>query len=120
MKDIYNIWAEVKKPERFKDYTPDKFFEFEFFAIPHYFYNNDGFNQNVGILRDRFNSDNKEYLFSHSNQDKNVLAQDLSLYCGKIWSTILNDRDLNIVIIYFRLLIFFNKFPFYYIKNFFL
>jgi len=97
LNDVYKIWAEVKKPEKYKDYEPNKFFEFEFFNIPHYFYNNDGFNQQVSLLRSRFSKENDNYLFSHSSQDKNVLAQDLNLYCSKIWTTILNDKDLNIV-----------------------
>lgn len=99
LKDVNNIWAEVQKPERYKDYTPDKFFEFEFFTIPHYFYNQNGFMERVKELRKRFSitATDGNYLFSHSNRDKNVLAQDLNYYCSKIWMTILNDKDLNIV-----------------------
>jgi len=98
LKDIYGIWADVKKPEKYKDYQPHNFFEFEFFTIPHYFYNNDGFNEQVSVLRSRFSRERENYLFSHSSHEKNVLAQDLNLYCSKVWTTILNDKDLNIVI----------------------
>ena len=31
LQDIYSIWEGIKKPEKYKDFTPDKFFEFEFF-----------------------------------------------------------------------------------------
>jgi hypothetical protein len=115
LKDIYNIWSEVQKPERYKDYTPDKFFEFEFVTLPHYYYNSQEFDNEVSILRSRFSKDNDNYLFSHSNQEKNVLSQDLNMYFSKIWSTILSDKDLNIVSLnafeYFILLLFY----FYYI-----
>lgn len=114
LKDIHNIWAEVKKPEKYKDYGPDKFFEFEFFTIPHYFYNNEGFNEQVAALRGKFAKENQGYLFSHSSQEKNVLAQDLNLYCSKIWSTILNDKDLNIVSVYLNLFFIFKKFFFFF------
>lgn len=103
LKDIYNIWSEVQKPEKFKDYTPDKFFEFEFMTLPHYYYNGNEFDEEVTKLRNRFSKNSDRYLFSHSNQDKNIPAQDLNMYFSKIWSTILGDKDLNIVI-------FFNKF----------
>ena len=97
LKDIYNIWGEIQKPEKYKDYTPDKFFEFEFITLPHYFYNNKEFDLEVSDLRSRFSKDSNRYLFSHSNQDNNVPSQDLNMYCSKIWSTILGDKDLNIV-----------------------
>jgi hypothetical protein len=101
LQDVYKIWEDVKKPEKYKDYEPQEFFEFEFVTIPHYFYKINGFNEQVALLRSRFSKDNDGYLFSHSSQEKNVLAQDLNMFCSKIWSTILNDKDLNIVKQYF-------------------
>lgn len=114
LNDLYEIWGEVKKPVKYKDYSPYKFFDFEFYTIPHFFYNNYGFNEHVARLRNRFSQDSENYLFSHSSTDKNVLARDLNLYCNKIWTIILSDKDLNIVyiyeifIIYYKFLFFFN------------
>ena len=63
----------------------------------HYFYNNEQFLDEVKNIRLRFHSTSDNYLFSHTNTEKNVLAEDLNLYCTKIWTTILNEKDLNIV-----------------------
>ena len=35
MEGMTKIWAEVNKPDRFKDSTLDTFFEFEFVSLPH-------------------------------------------------------------------------------------
>jgi hypothetical protein len=97
LKDIYDIWSEVKKPEKYKDYSPEKFFEFEFITLPHYFYNTKEFEEEVLKLQERFYESNPNYLFNHTSFEKNVPSQDLNMYCSKIWKTILADKDLNIV-----------------------
>lgn len=33
--DVQNIWAEIYKPEQFRDSKPSDFFHFEFSMIPH-------------------------------------------------------------------------------------
>lgn len=36
--DISNIWAEIHKPEKFKEKTADDFFDLEFAFLPHKIY----------------------------------------------------------------------------------
>jgi hypothetical protein len=96
LNDIYTIWKEIKKPEKFKDYSPDRFFEFEFTTIRHLFYFEEKFHEDVDTLRSRLTETNPNYLFKHVISEKNVPIDGLAQYCRHIWSDIISDKDLNI------------------------
>jgi len=96
LNDIKNIWREIKKPEKFRDYTPDRFFEFEFSTLPHKLYFEDKFMQEIREMRKRLTPDNNSYLFRHVSEEKQVPLEGLSLYCMKIWEDIISNKDLNI------------------------
>lgn len=98
MKDIHAIWETINKPEKFKDYPPDKFFEFEFTTLPHKFYFPEKFDEEVAKFRERLIEGNSNYLFSHIDKEKNVPADGLSRYDEQMWSDIISDKDLNIVL----------------------
>lgn len=98
LKDIHDLWKDIKKPEKFKDYTPDKFFEFEFTTLPHKFYYEEKFIQEVGQLRTRLSGNHPQFLFKHVSQEKNVPSDGISHYCLQLWGDIISNKDLNIVI----------------------
>jgi hypothetical protein len=97
LEDIYNLWSEIKKPDRYKDYTPSMLFEFEFVTIAHKYMREDQFKSDIMQLRKRLNESDSNYLFSHVNGEKNVPAEGLSHYTENIWKDITSNRDLNIV-----------------------
>ena len=96
LKDIDQLWADIKKPEQYSNSTPQNFFEFEFVALPHKIYREDEFNKEVDKLRERFFTSHPNYLFSHSGFSKNVPIDGYLHYCSQIWDTIIHEKDLNI------------------------
>lgn len=96
IKDIQLIWKEIKRPERFKDYTFDKFFEIEFVTLPHRFYLEKEFKEEVGQIRERLSGQSSRGLFAHVSKDKNVPSDALDHYYQNMWRDIINDKDLNI------------------------
>lgn len=96
MKDIMTIWAEIKKPEKFKDSQPSSFFEFDFVTLPHKKYCEEQFEQAVDELRLRLNSNDPQYFFKHASKEKNVPADGLKCYINQIWGDIINEKELNI------------------------
>jgi hypothetical protein len=100
LQDIYSLWKEIKKPEKYKDYSPDKFFEFEFTTLPHKFYFEERFDAEVESLRQRLSHKHSGYLFNHVAAEKNVPVDGIPHYCMQLWNDIINDKDLNIVKIY--------------------
>jgi len=96
LKDIRNIWNDIKKPDRYRDSRPSDFFEFEFVTLSHKKYCEDDFDAEIKELRKRLSSNNDNYLFSHVSKQKNVPADGLKQYAFQIWNDILNEKDLNI------------------------
>ena len=95
--DINNLWSEIKKPEKYKDYSPNMLFEFEFITIAHKFYKKDLFIENVAVLKRRLERNDKDYLFKFQSEEKNVPSDCYAQYCENIWRDIINNKDLNIV-----------------------
>ncbi len=96
LKDIFNIWKDIKKPEKFKDYSPDKFFEFEFITLPHKYYFEEKFVKEVTEIRKRLIPNSNIYLFNHVAKEKTVPIDGLSIYSRQIWTDIISNKDLNI------------------------
>ena len=96
--DIKKIWSEIKKPEKFKDAAPEKFFKFDFYTLPHKFYEPEKFNDAIEVIKNdlKKNENNNKYLFDHVNYDKNVPIDGFSKYTWDMWSTIINNKDVNI------------------------
>jgi hypothetical protein len=76
----------------------DKFFQIEFLPLPHKIYFEDEFIREVSKFAARFESNHENYIFDHSKSSKNVPADGFHKYCIDIWETILNEKDLNLVI----------------------
>lgn len=96
LSDIHKIWEEIKKPEKFKDSTPEKFFRFEFITLSHKVYLPEKFNSEVFELRQRLNSTHENYIFDHLSNQKGVPADGLKQYITQLWNDILNEKELNI------------------------
>ncbi len=96
LKDIFNIWKEIKKPEKYKDYTPDKFFEFEFVTLSHKFYFENKFDNEVAEMGKRLLPSSNIFLFRHVSEEKTVPLDGLAMYCRQIWGDIISNKDLNI------------------------
>lgn len=97
--DLKQIWGEIKKPEKYANCSPEKFFKFEFFTLPHKFYFPDKFDEGIKDIQKRLKKiegeDNK-FLFDHVNYNKNVPIDGLFKYTWDMWSNIINNKDLNI------------------------
>lgn len=96
LQDILTIWKEIKKPERYKDYSPNRFFEFEFTTLPHKFYFEERFDEETKLLRNRLNKNSPNFIFKHSATEKNVPIDGIAQYSRQIWNDIISNKDLNI------------------------
>ena len=96
LSDINKIWAEIKKPDKFKGSSPDQFFTFEFITLPHKKYLPEQFKNEVFQLRERLDEKHEKYIFSHLSQIKSIPADGLQQYVIQLWENILNEKELNI------------------------
>lgn len=103
LEDLHKIWKEIKKPEKYKDSTPDQFFSFEFITLPHKVYLPKEFDQEVGEIKKRLNASHPKYLFKNLSSIKSVPADGLNQYIIQLWNDILNEKELNIVKYLFNL-----------------
>jgi hypothetical protein len=97
LQDIKNIWADIKKPEKYINSNPGDFFEFEFTTLPHKKYCEDQFESEIKDMRKRLDSSDPNYLFNFNSIEKNVPADGIKQYVMQLWNDILNEKDLNIV-----------------------
>ena len=96
LNDISALWNDIKKPENLKNSTPNEFFFFEFITLPHKIFEEAKFDDEIAVLRQRFDPSNKEYLFDHSDGGKGVPIESYNNYCASVWDTIIKEKDLNI------------------------
>ena len=104
MNDMKQIWEEIPKPEAFKDKPCSEFFRFEFLTLAHKFYKEKEFNEGINLIKQRLKrekddnrtGDNPDSIFNLVNYDKNVPIDGFYKYSLDIWTSILNNKDLNI------------------------
>ena len=97
--DIKKIWGEIKKPDKYKDAAPEQFFKFDFYTLPHKFYEPEKFNNSIEVIKKdlkKSDNNNDKYLFDHVKYDNNVPIDGFSKYTWDMWSTIINNKDVNI------------------------
>lgn len=94
--DLKQIWNEIKKPEKYVNCKPEEFFKFEFFTLPHKFYFPELFEQGINEIKKQLLKDSDKYIFNHVNYEKNVPIDGLFQYTWNMWSSIINNKDLNI------------------------
>ena len=96
LNDIYNIWSEIKIPEKYQGKKPNDFFTFEFITLPNKIYVPDQFDKECDLLKERLKHDHENYIFGNLNDIKNVPADGLQQYINQLWNDILNEKELNI------------------------
>ena len=93
LNDLYKIWDDIQKPDKFKDSKPENFFSFEFIALPHKVYLPKDFENKVLEIKSRLNKDHPQYLFKNLSIYKSALADGLKQYIEQIWNVILSERN---------------------------
>ena len=94
--DVERLWAEVPKPEQYKNLESKEVFEVEVFPIHHYIYMKTTFQTDVDLLRERLiNKSAPGYLFANYNA-RNIPFDAMFAYMQQIWDTILQNKDINI------------------------
>ena len=104
MNDMKQIWEEIPKPDAFKDKPYSQYFKFEFLTLAHKFYQTEEFNKGIEKIKKKLKrekDDNKtganlDSIFSLVNYDKNVPIDGFYKYSLDMWTSILNNKDLNI------------------------
>ena len=104
MNDMKQIWEEIPKPDAFKDKPCSQYFKFEFLTLAHKFYQTDKFNEEIEQIKQKLKrekDDNKtganpDSIFSLVDYDKNVPIDGFYKYTLDMWTSILNNKDLNI------------------------
>lgn len=104
MADMNTIWNEIPKPDSFKGQPASKYFKFEFMTLAHKFYKVEKFNEGIEEIKSRLKRErddnktgaNSNSVFSLVNYDKNVPIDGFYKYALDMWTTILNNKDLNI------------------------
>ncbi len=97
--DIKKIWGEIKKPEKYKDAAPEKFFKFDFYTLPHKFYEPQKFIDAIEVIKKDLRkpeNENEKYLFDHVKYDNNVPIDGFAKYTWDMWGIIINNKDVNI------------------------
>ena len=104
MKDMRQIWNEIPKPEAFKDKQFSQYFKFEFLTLAHKFYQEEKFKEGIEEIKqklrrekdDNKTGNNPNSIFSLVNYEKNVPIDGFYKYTFDMWTSILNNKDLNI------------------------
>ena len=104
MADMIKIWNEIPKPDEFKGQPCSKYFKFEFLTLAHKFYKTEKFNQGIEEIKERLirgkddkkTGANANSIFNLVDYEKNVPIEGFYKYCLNIWTSILNNKDLNI------------------------
>lgn len=94
-KDITNLWAEIYKPEKFRDSKASDFFDFDFFMIPHKIYEEERFIEKCNELKGRFDKNAENSVFPKLDS-KNVPIDGLSVFIDQTWEVIRNQKELNL------------------------
>ena len=93
--DIHNIWNEIKKPEIYSDKNLEDYFILEFTSLPNYIYERSNFNNEIDKMKNRFNENDEDYIFSNLNNE-NIPSDGIGQYIIQLWNEILNEKDLDI------------------------
>ncbi|EFC50133.1 predicted protein, partial [Naegleria gruberi] len=96
IKDVEKLWGNIMKPTQFEDSKVTDFFDFEFTSLPHKLLQEDLFNKEIELMRDRFvNPNAKGYVFNPKYK-KSVPIDDFEMYAKDIWEVIYANKDLDI------------------------
>jgi protein SEY1 len=94
--DIRRIWQEIYKPDKFRDSTPDQFFQFEFAMMPHKIFEEQKFYDEAKKLRARFEIGAANSLFLSDAEQKNIPMDGVSIFIERSWAVIRSQKELNL------------------------
>lgn len=90
--DVDNIWATIQKPEPARGIPITKFFDIDFFALPHKLLMEQSFLERGAELRRRF-CDGEVF---QEEYQSGIAADGFSEYARNVWETIRANRELDI------------------------
>lgn len=96
IRDMQEIWKSIDKPEAFKSSAVTDFFDFAFESFPHFIYEKDKFTAAAGRLRSRFLKPAHPQALFKPVYSKSVPADGFPHYVETIWTTIAENKDLDI------------------------
>ena len=76
--DLKKIWAEIYKPDKYANSTPQDFFQFEYSMLPHKSYQEEAFFQRTAELKGRFEVGATSSFFLGDSDQKNIPMDGLS------------------------------------------
>lgn len=91
LRDIYEIWDDIKKPSDLARSKASDFFKFVVIGMPSKLTDPDGYNREVAALRQRWLEEEAPATYS-----RNVPADGFAFYARAIWDAILNSSELDI------------------------
>ena len=97
-KEVDKIWAEIRKPAKFDGTPVSELFELRFCALPHMKLQKALFLEKVAALRDQFVvPSDAAYLFGANKAGrKSVPADGFGVYMEQCWTTIRDNKELNL------------------------
>ena len=95
--DIFTIWNEIPKPEKYKNSKPNEFFCFNFFFFHNMIYKLDQFQDDLNNFKSCFNINNREkYIFRNYNYQENIPIDGYSKFISSLWIQIREQKELNL------------------------
>jgi protein SEY1 len=86
--DLKKIWAEIYKPDKYANSTPQDFFQFEYSMLPHKNYQEESFNSKTLELKGRFEVGATDSLFLSHAEQNNVPMDGLPHFISQAWDSI--------------------------------
>ncbi|KAI7858071.1 RHD3/Sey1 [Circinella umbellata] len=94
--DLEKIWDSLPKPEGLEDCKIHDYFDFMFTGLPHKILLPEKFDEEVAVLRHRFNDPkNPNYVF-RPQYHKRIPADGYHVYASSIWDKVLSNKDLDL------------------------
>ncbi|KAI7880440.1 root hair defective 3 GTP-binding protein [Lichtheimia hyalospora FSU 10163] len=94
--DLEKIWAGLSKPEGLEDCKIHDYFDFMFTGLPHKILLPEKFDEEVAVLRHRFNDPKDPNYVFRPQYHKRIPADGYHMYASGIWDKILSNKDLDL------------------------
>lgn len=94
--DLKKLWGTINKPRGLESTRITDFFDLEFTPLAHKYNKPEDFEADCKKLAERFRSkDDPEFVF-REDYHKRIPADGFPKYAEDVWSTIVNNRDLDL------------------------
>ncbi|KAI9305421.1 RHD3/Sey1 [Cunninghamella echinulata] len=94
--DLEKIWAGLSKPEGLENCQIHDYFDFMYTGLPHKVLLPEKFNDEVALLRKRFNDPTNPNFVFKPEYHKRIPADGYHIYASGIWDKILTNKDLDL------------------------